>query len=190
MSRKEKSLPIPPNRPFGRKRNGEREEEQALLLSDRMAAAAAEGKLEEFLEKEMPDNEYARNLAKMMMGMTGMMPAAGVEMKQPSASGRGSAEPAASFHEIPEDVQRAIQGGDVKGLMDMLRREHQKRTPGAEEGPVEEAPAAHSADQPTIDKEIIDALIKIASDNGVTLDWLILRAIRVYVEEYRKTGKL
>lgn len=190
MSRKEKSLPIPPNRPFGRKRNGEREEEQASLLSDRMAAAAAEGKLEEFLEKEMPDNEYARNLAKMMMGMTGMMPAAGVEMKQPSASRRGSAGPAASFHEIPEDVQKAIQGGDVKGLMDMLRREHQKRTPGAEEGPVEEAPTAHSADQPTIDKEIIDALIKIALDNGVTLDWIILRAIRVYVEEYRKTGKL
>ena len=38
-----------------------------------MAAAAAEGKLEDFLKQEMPDNEYARNLANMMMGMTGMM---------------------------------------------------------------------------------------------------------------------
>jgi hypothetical protein len=74
--------------------------------------------------------------------------------------------------------------------MDLLRREHQKRMPGAEAGPVEEAPAAHPADQPAIDKDIIDALIRIASDNSVTLDWIILRAIRVYVEEYRKTGKL
>ena len=38
-----------------------------------MAQAAAEGKLDEFLKQEMPDNEYARNLASMMMGMTGMM---------------------------------------------------------------------------------------------------------------------
>ncbi len=189
MSNKEKPLPTPPNRPFGRKRNFE-EEQQAALLADRMAAAAAEGKLEEFLEKEMPENEYARNLAKMMMGMTGMMPAGGVETKQPSAQEHGSAEPAASSHEIPEDVQRAVQGGDVKELMDMLRREHQKRMPGAEAGPLEETPAAHPADQPAIEKDIIDALIQIASDNNVTPDWIILRAVKRYVEEYRKTGKL
>ena len=34
------------------------------------------------------------------------------------------------------------------------------------------------------------ALIGIAGDNDVTLDWIMLRAIKVYVEEYRRTGKL
>jgi hypothetical protein len=37
---------------------------------------------------------------------------------------------------------------------------------------------------------LIDALIQIARDNSVTVDWLILRAIKVYVHEYQKTGKL
>jgi hypothetical protein len=41
-----------------------------------------------------------------------------------------------------------------------------------------------------IDKELIDALVRIAADNSVTLDWIIFRAVKVYVEEYRKTGKL
>lgn len=197
MSNKEKPLPKPPGTPFGRKKRFEHEEEQASLIADRMAAAAAEGKLEEFLEKEMPDSEQARTLAKMMLGMTGMMPAGGEQpsqqahekTEQPVTPESGAPEQTPSSGELPEDVVRAIQGGDVKGLMDLLRREHQKRAPGAEAGPGEEAPTAH-ADQPAIDKDIIDALIRIASDNSVTLDWIILRAIKVYVEEYRKTGKL
>ncbi len=44
--------------------------------------------------------------------------------------------------------------------------------------------------QPMIDKELIDALIKIAGENSVTLDWMILRAIRLYVQDYEKTGRL
>ena len=32
--------------------------------------------------------------------------------------------------------------------------------------------------------------MQIATDNSVTLDWIMLRAIKVYVQEYRKTGKL
>jgi hypothetical protein len=198
MSNKEKPLPKPPNRAFGRKKQFGQEEEQGALLADRMAAAMAEGKLDEFLKQEMPDNEYARNLATMMMGMTGMLPA-GVgqpsslqreKTEEPSSAKSGTREQMSPADEIPEDVKKAIQGGDVQGLMDMLRREHQKRMPGAETGPEEEAAAPHSPDQPAIDKAIIDALIRIAADNGVTLDWIILRAIKVYVEEYRKTGKL
>ena len=44
--------------------------------------------------------------------------------------------------------------------------------------------------QPAIDKEMIDALVQIASENSVTVDWIILRAIKLYVQEYQKTGKL
>jgi hypothetical protein len=73
---KEKPLPKPRKAAFGRKKQFGQEEGQDALLADRLAAAMAEGKLEEFLKQEMPDNEYARSLATMMMGMTGMMPPA------------------------------------------------------------------------------------------------------------------
>ena len=198
MSNKEKPLPKPPNTAFGRKKQFEQPEEQAALIADRMAAAMAEGKLEEFLKQEMPDNEYARNLATMMMGMTGMMPPGGApafphkpeNREQPKSSEKAASGQTSSAEDIPADVKSAIQGGDVRGLMDLLRREHQKRMPDAETKPPEEPSAGQPVEQPTIDKELIDALIQIAKDNSVTMDWIILRAIKVYVEEYRKTGKL
>ncbi len=197
-SDKEKPLPKPPKSPFGRKRPEEPEQNQGDLIADHMAAAMAEGKLEEFLKQEMPDNEYARSLATMMMGMTGMLPVGGgqpapqaPEKKEETPLSENAApEQRLSAEEIPEDVKKAIHGGDVKGLMDLLRREHQKRMPGIEMKPEEETATSPPVDQPAIDKELIDALIQIASDNSVTLDWIILRAIKVYVEEYRKTGKL
>lgn len=198
-SNKERLLPKPPKTPFTRKRPGEEpEQDQGSLIADRMAAAMAEGKIEEFLKQEMPDNEYARSLATMMMGMTGMLPAGGgqqapqpPEKKEETPSSENVAsEQMPSAEEIPEDVKSAIQGGDVRGLMDLLRREHQKRMPGAGATPSEEAAEPHSVDQPVVDKELIDALIRIASDNSVTLDWIILRAIRLYVQDYEKTGKL
>jgi 3-polyprenyl-4-hydroxybenzoate decarboxylase len=30
----------------------------------------------------------------------------------------------------------------------------------------------------------------IASENHVTVDWIIMRALKLYLEEYRKTGRL
>ena len=200
MSKKEKPLPKPPNQAFGGKKRFEEETNQSSLLADKMAQAMAEGKLDEFLKKEMPDNEYARNLAGMMMGMTGMMmPGATApamtsspeKTEQPEAAAPDQEGAAA---EVPEDVRHANQSGDVAGLMTMLRREHQKRSGGGE--PAEAAPAPEAAPStsaqgtPSIDKDLIDALIKIAQDNEVTLDWMILRAIKVYVQEYKKTGKL
>jgi hypothetical protein len=198
MSDKEKPLPKPPNTAFGRKKQFEQPEEQASLLADRMAAAMAEGKLDEFLKQEMPDNEYARNLATMMMGMTGMMPPGGIpaashapaNKEQPLPSENTAPGQTSSAEEVPEEVRKAIQGGDVRGLMDLLRQEHQKRMPDSETKPPETTAASQPVDQPTIDKELIDALIQIAKDNSVTMDWIILRAIKVYVEEFRTTGKL
>ncbi len=189
MSRKEKPLPKPPNRAFGGRKQFEQEEEQGALIADRMAAAMAEGKLDEFLKKEMPDNEYARSLARMMMNMSGMTPKHD-EQPAPQSPEKKEQPNEASSMEVPEDVRSATRAGDIQGLMDLLRREHQKRAPGIETKPEEGAAASPSAAQPTIDKDVIDALIRIASDNGVTLDWIILRAIKVYVQEYKKTGKL
>jgi hypothetical protein len=197
MSQNEKPLPKPPSTPFGRKRAGELREEQEPLTADRMAAAMAEGKLEEFLKKEMPDNEHARKLANMMMGMSGMMPTgAGFTPDRPAAAAReGGAQPS-SQQEVPAEVEKLVQGGDVKGLMDILRHEHLKRSPEAAVSDFPETVSSPDAmpsqpeGMPTIDKELIDAMIQIAKDNSVTVDWIILRAIKIYVEEYRKTGKL
>jgi len=201
MTDKERPLPKPPNKAFGRKNKFAEEEEQGSLLADRMAAAAAEGKLDEFLKHEMPDNEYARNLAAMMMGMTGMMPNMTSPLSQPGQEEQHREPPAAGSPEqqtqVPDDVRQAIMGGDIQGLMNLLRREHGKRNPDSPllqpEEQTENPPQISSpggTPLPTIDKEIIDTLVKIALENNVTLDWIILRAIRVYVQEYQKTGKL
>ena len=198
MSQNEKPLPKPPSTPFTRKRAGQHGEEQEPLTADRMAQAMAEGKLDEFLQKEMPDNEAARKMATMMMGMTGMMPMGGPPMMPSTPAPASSPEVNTADQiptpgDVPEDVRKAIESGDVKGLKELLRREYLKRTPGATFDANEEtaAPAPPQASgMPTIDKELIDAMIGIAKENSVTMDWIILRAIKVYVEEYRKTGKL
>jgi hypothetical protein len=194
---KEKPLPKPPTSAFGRRKRSE-QEDQTTLMADRMAAAMSEGKLEEFIQQEMPDNEYARNLATMMMSMTGMMPAGGTAVsshtpeksEQQLSSENATSGQTPPAEEMPEDVKKAIEGGDVRELMDLLRREHQKRMPGAETKSGEEISEPQSVDQPRIDKELIDALIRIATDNSVTLDWIMLRAIKLYVQEYRTTGRL
>lgn len=197
MSQNDRPLPKPPSTPFGRKQAGEQRQDQEPLTADRMAAAMAEGKLEEFLKKEMPDNEHARKLATMMMGMSGMMPAGeGFIHDQPAVAAReGDAQPS-SQQEVPAEVVKLVQDGDVKGLMDILRQEHLKRSPEAaltstaETGSAPEATLSQPGGMPTIDKELIDAMIEIAKDNSVTVDWIILRAIKVYVQEYLKNGKL
>ena len=199
MSDKEKPLPKPPNRAFGGKKQFGQEDESGSLLADRMAAAMAEGKLDDFLKQELSDNEYARNLATMMMGMTGMLPAGGglsssttppERREEASLAGPGTRDPMSPADAMPGDVRKAIQGGDVKGLMELLRREHQKRMPGPESDAGKTDAGPRPVDHPTIDRDVIDALIQIASENGVTPDWIVLRAIKFYVQEYQKTGRL
>ncbi len=199
-SHKDKPLPKPPTTAFGRKKGFEQPEDAGNLTADRMAQAMAEGKLDEFLKEEMPDNEYARNLANMMMGMTGMMPGPGMAMPPSPAAEQSPPSPQQQetppAGDVPDDVRQAIMSGDVHNLMEQLRREHVKRNPGAEQSVPSTAsspePEASTPSQgmPAIDKELIDALVRIAQDNSVTLDWIILRAIKVYVQEYQKTGKL
>lgn len=197
MSENEKPLPKPPKTPFGKKRMSEEEREgQAPLMADQMAMAAATGNLDEFMQQNIPDNEHARKLAMMMMGMTGMMPggfpgAAAETMQpplvaaQPEQTGEASPET-----EVPEDVRQAIMSGNMEELKGLLIREHQRRTGST----IEASPAVEEAGFNTapsgIEKEVLDELIMIASANSVTLDWLIMRALKVFIQEYQKTGRL
>jgi hypothetical protein len=198
MSDNEKPLPKPPKTPFGKKRMSEEEQEgQAPLMADQMAMAAATGNLDEFMQQNIPDNEHARKLAMMMMGMTGMMPpgafpGAGTEAMQPpqAASQPEKTGETSPETEVPEDVRQAIMSGNMEELKGLLIREHQRRTGSA----IEEFPPAQEAGFNTapseIEKEVLDKLIKIASANSVTLDWLIMRALKVFIQEFQKNGRL
>jgi|OpeIllAssembly_1097287.scaffolds.fasta_scaffold14232_1 hypothetical protein len=202
MSEKENPLPKPPKTPFGKRRAGEDEEgPRQPLMADRMAMAMAEGRLDAFMKENLPDNEQARQLAMMMMsmtGMAGMMPQMGFSALDQKSHVDASSDPkpeqgqeVGQETQVPEDVMNAVHAGDMHQLMELLRREHQKRT-GSEIPP----PPPNTAEMgvntaPTgIEKEVLDQMLEIAVANSVTLDWLILRAMKVYIEEYRKTGKL
>ncbi|HSB30566.1 MAG TPA: hypothetical protein VLD55_03100 [Candidatus Sulfobium mesophilum] len=184
MSEKERPLPEPA---FGRKgRYEEREGQQ--LMADEIAHAAAEGRLEDFLKKEVPDNDYARKLVSMMMGMTGMAPVMDTKDSPKASTPSAEAEPA-SQPEVPPGVTAAARQGDVTGLMGILREEYSKRFSG-EGQDCSEQMRADKPVKPTIERDVIETLVKISADNDVSLDWLTLRALRLYVQEYQRTGRL
>lgn len=189
MSKDEQPLPKPPATPFGRKRFGE-QNEQVPLMSDRIAAAMAEGKLEEFLKEEMPDNEHAKALVSLMMGMTGMMPSGGESLGK--AEKRMPDDFSTSQTQVPPDIEKAVKNADVTGLMESLRKEREKRSENSPSSSAQQDNVhnVQSDSQPVIEKEVIDQLIKISGDNNMSIDWVILRAIKLYVEEYQKTGRL
>ncbi|UCD34751.1 MAG: hypothetical protein JSU90_10745 [Nitrospiraceae bacterium] len=195
MPKKKKSLPKPPSAPFGQKKRFQENRDDEPLLADRMAMAMSEGKLDEFLEQEMPGSEYARKLADMMMGMTGMVPGAGFpsparksgEASELSEEAAQEAPPAA---EPPDDVVNAVQSADVAGLIDLLKREHRKRH-GAEGEQAEAGEKGKaSPEQPSPEKQLVKDMMQIAADNSVSLDWIFFRALKRYVDEYRKRGSL
>ncbi len=198
MSEKEKPLPKPPGTPFGRKRNFEEGEKQESLMADKMAMAMSEGKLEDFIQREMPDNEHARKLAEMMMGMTGMLPAGSFSVKpgpkKGDASKKSGPSPSGKSPSVkpPEDVINAVKGGDVEGLVNLLKREHDKLSPGekTDTAKKKKAPSAAPPGQIAVEKEVIEQLLKIASDNNLTLDWIFFRALKKFVQDYKKTGNL
>ncbi|MGE5894468.1 MAG: hypothetical protein ACM34I_10470 [bacterium] len=195
MAENERPLPEPPRTPFGQKKTAE--EKNPFLLADRMAMALAEGRLDEFLEQEMPGNEKTRKLARLMMGLTGMAPPEGLFKEDESSSGHveGGTETAGAIHEKssavnpPEDIMQAAHEGNVQELVELLQREVGRETATPEMDPGEARETAPSASA-GIEKEIVDQLIAIGADNNLSLDWLVLRALKVYVEAYRKTGRL
>ncbi len=198
MTEKKKPLPRPPRKGFGPKRGPDIQEP---LSADKMAAAMAQGKLDEYMSQEFQGNEQAQKLAKMMMGMSGMsgmMPTGNPAGVAPEA-GRDPAGPP----EVPEEIRQASLSGDMGQLMTLLKREHEKRSGTSEE---EEKPAAEDAssqntgakeeEEPApeapalLDRESIDLLIRIAAENNVTLDWVMARAIKLYARDYKLTGRV
>ncbi len=167
-------------------------------MADRMAAAMAEGKLAEFMKEEMPDNDYARALASMMMGITGMMPPEAF----PPRSGERPEECSDRAEDVnppevmpsgvqpPADVMDAAHTGDVKGVMEMLAREHEKRNPGSGSIPAEKEGTDDMPGLSDVEKETLNQLLKIASENNVSVDWMVLRALSLYIREYHNTGRL
>lgn len=195
MPKKEKPLPEPPSTPFGKKGPFQQNGHGDALLADQMALAMSEGKLKEFLQENLPDSEYALKLAEMMMAMTGMSPQEGLSGKPVQGKKDTQEKQAAQSHAggPPDDVVLAARAGDVKSLSELLARERAKRTgappePGEVQG--EAKPDAGPSGKPAIEKEVIEQLMKIASDNGLSLDWVLFRALKRYVEEYRNTGNL
>lgn len=199
MSKKERDLPEPGKTPFSRKRT-DYEGQNELLMADRMALAAAEGKLKEYLEQEIPEGEYAKKLAMMMMGMTGVLPPGGELPVTEEDQGRSS-EPTQTRQTeeivsgdataVPEDVVKAVHSGDVEKLKELLAREKQRRDPHSveackEEGNAEQRPQSEAI----LEKDMLDALLRIASENNLTIDWVVARALRLYLEEHQKTGRL
>ncbi len=199
MADKERPLPKPPKTPFGKKRMSEEDQEgQGPLLAEQLAMAAAAGKLDEFMQTNLPDNEHARKLVMMMMGMTGMMPPQGFSAPDDTAATDSCSDNQAQQDQsgsggsqVPEGVMKAVHEGDMHQLMELLKQEHQKRT--GSDIQVKPLTAGQPGAVPApsgIEKELLDQLIDIASKNSVTLDWLIMRAIKVYIDDYRKTGRL
>jgi hypothetical protein len=197
MSKKERALPKPGKTPFSKKRFEDKGQED-LLMADEMAIAAAEGKLDEYIEQEIPGGEYAKKLAMMMMGMTGVLsPEGGL-----SASGedRGSStesagttktEESVAGQDVPPDVLNAVHAGDVEKLKELLAREQQRRDPGSVEVPIEERDVQQKPQTKTaIEKDMLDALVRIASENSLSIDWLVARALKLYLDEYQRTGRL
>jgi hypothetical protein len=190
MSEKEKSLPRPPGSAFGQKRFEQAEE--GPLMADQIARAVAEDRLEEFMDAELPDNEYSRKLVSMMIGMTGMISSQQRKEREEkdeheAFDERGSSREEASSAQPPDDVIKAVGEGDVKELIGLLEREHKKRSQSpAEKSEVGLPGSGMAADE----KETIDRLIKIASENDLSPDWIVLRALRLYIQEYERTGRL
>jgi hypothetical protein len=208
MSKKDKpgerKLPEPPRKgPFGRKRHFEGEEDRRPdLLAEHMHHAMAQGRLEEFLNQELPDNPMARKLAEMVMGTGGAHGGSGHHDRHGHKKGKkekkeGRGEP--DGEERPagpasEELLRAASSGDVQELTRLLAREQKKRSgeePAEGEKRKEEEERAPEAPSPEgLEKEILDSLISIAGEHGVSLDWLIARALKLYVRDYRQTGRL
>ena len=195
MSGKDKPLPKPPNTPFGRKKRFESSESTSPLIADKMAMAMAKGSLDEFIKEELPDNEHARKLAEMMMGMTGMtdMMSSGKPVSDKKKFDNNPAqakEKKSSFDQPPEDVVNAVKSGDVQELKDLLKREHNKRSPNSTTDDVKDKKNKPATSQALIEKATIEQLIKIAADNDLSIDWIFFRALKKYVEDYQKTGDL
>ncbi len=93
---------------------------------------------------------------------------------------------------------KAAMSGDSKGLAEMLKKEHLRRQgagadvseekPSQMQDPVKEESQAPA--DAAMEKEVLEKLMKIASENNVSIDWVINRALKLYVRDYEGTGRV
>ena len=198
MPKKERALPQPP-----RKKTGpgfSQEEETGGLVFDKLQEAMAEGRMEEFMKENMPEGQHARKLVEIMMGMSGGGPFTGkmegAEGNAPNKTGANSSEAGKPPMKVPKDVLQAAMEGNVGTLADLLKREHGE--PGPQRGKKKteggtihkEGPLPEEKNVSLLEKEIMDSLLEIAVDNNLDMDWLIYRALKLYIKKYRETGQL
>jgi hypothetical protein len=204
MPDEKKPLPRPPKTPFERSRIPRDNTENGPLMADQMAIAQREGKLDEFLEKVLKDSEHTRKLTSMMMGMTGMaLPGGSSSLNSEKEESPGDERPVQTPDEErlksgpSEDVLNAAQSGNVEGLIELLKKEHSKRTsPGEDvvtdertsEENIEIEGSSNTEGRP-MEEAIRDQLTWIASEHNVSVDKVILRALLLYIQEYLKTGR-
>jgi len=208
MSNKEKPLPRPPRRPFGPGgRTGKRPEEpekgqEGLLLADEIQGAVAGGSLEEFLKEKFGGNEQAMKMAQLMLGLSGMMPPGipGVTISSTAGGEHGasetdkSTESTAPTGKAAPEVIEAASRGDVEALKGLLRKEQEKRSgpakPGVRKKGRHKPPEAGERPGRLMEKAVLEQLGRIASENSVSLDWVVARALALYVRDYLSTGRL
>ncbi|MBE0428264.1 MAG: hypothetical protein IBX61_00110 [Thermoleophilia bacterium] len=141
------------DKPLPRPRRKSREPEGGLL-ADKMARAMAEGRFDEFVDKELKGNEGARRLAELMMHTTGMAPPAAGKQKRKQTPRK----------KIPPE----------------------QNATGKEKVATGEKPGAAASLKPGVMEE----LSRIAAENGVEVDWIISRALGLYIRDHRATGRL
>jgi hypothetical protein len=111
--------------------------------------------------------------------------------------------------EPSKEIINATMSGDTQALAQMLKEEFTKRQ-GGQPAPVspekdslklepagdssnntkEAAGHAEGQAEGQIEKHLLLKLIKIASDNDVTIDWVINRALKLYVRDHEGTGRV
>jgi len=197
MSKKDRLLPQPPKKPFQRRRSFQENSPEEPLLADKLMRAGAEGTLEELMTQELPDSEYSKKLTELLMGLTGMMPTVNnldhdhKDRKGTSAKNRTiSREKEPHYDEPPEDIKQVVQSGDIKLLMELLYREHKKRMPDSESELSFDKNDHRSQKPSVVNKNLFDQMISIAAEHNVKQEWLLMRAIRLYIDEYNRTGRL
>ncbi len=191
MSEKKKPLPAPPDSPFSPKKRFRKFRKPEPLTADGMIQATAEGKLDSYLEQRFQDNEQAKNLARLMINLTGMAPPGTATPEE------NRKQETSDSQAVPGDVQEASQSGNVGQLIELLKREHAERSKSsAPPPPAAENPGAGTTGgdmeerQTSFDRKTLDRLIRIASENNVSVNWVVARAIQLYVRDYEQTGRM
>ena len=112
----------------------------------------------------------------------------------------------------PEDIMKAVMSGNVKELTGLLKKaaghqdtgsaekagkdtkgsmpQEQAKTQKQSQGQPQELSPGQGMDIPFMEKELLVKLIKMAEANEVSVDWLMQRALKLYIRDHENTGRM